>query len=91
MTGKLYFFPTIDRSGEREKFIKEALAYKMDSSVIKEVSYRRRTMTIIFNSGARYKYKAIPRNLFDAFRNAPSIGQYFNRYIKDKYTFERVN
>jgi hypothetical protein len=72
------------------KLLRETPPIPVDSSVIKSVDYKRRTMLIEFNSGNKYKYKGIPRNLFDAFKNAPSIGQYFNRYIKDKYQFERV-
>ncbi len=37
-----------------------------------------------------YKYHNVPLNVYIDFAGATSQGQYFNLYIKDQYSYERV-
>ena len=63
----------------------------MPSSVIRSFSYDKRTrvLQIIFVSGMVYHYKEVPEGVYQNLKSAGSRGSYFNRHIKDNYTFER--
>ncbi len=37
-----------------------------------------------------WKYHNVPLNVYIDFAGATSLGQYFNLYIKDQYSYERV-
>jgi hypothetical protein len=47
-------------------------------------------LTVTFNSGNRYAYFAVPRDVSEALIAAPSIGVYFNAHIRDHYRFRRI-
>lgn len=63
----------------------------MPSSVIRSYSYdrRRRALDIVFQSRRRYTYLGVPAETYDAMRAASSKGEFFNRHIRDHFTFER--
>lgn len=64
----------------------------MPSSVILKYKYDAtgKALEITFVSGAVYVYKEITLTVFERFRQAKSKGIFFNKYIKPKFTFERV-
>ena len=64
----------------------------MPSSVIRHHSYdiNARELTIIFTSGRRYIYMNVPGDLYMAFRNAVSLGSFFNQHIRDHYRYREV-
>jgi hypothetical protein len=64
----------------------------VSSSMIASVGYavRTRTLEIEFLSGRIYQYFAIDRDTYDALLRAPSLGTYFNEYIKDDYSYVRL-
>jgi len=47
-------------------------------------------LVIDFASGASYKYGEIPEEEYNAFCEAESQGSYFNKNIKGKYPFTKV-
>ena len=57
---------------------------KVNSSAISEVSYDKkdRILRIQFARGAEYDYPDVPEKEFRNLVSAPSVGQYFNRHIK---------
>lgn len=63
----------------------------MPSTVIRSYHYdrRRRALDIVFQSRRRYTYLGVPEKTFDAMKAASSKGEFFNRYIRDHFTFER--
>ncbi len=65
----------------------------MPSSVIDSFSYKaeNQTLQIIFVSGKIYVYKKVPEKIYQAMKTSVSKGVYFNRYIKNNYSFEIVN
>lgn len=65
----------------------------MPSTVIQHLSYDEETgtLTIAFVSGLIYNYKEVPEDEYFALKTAFSKGIYFNKHIKDKYEFERVD
>jgi KTSC domain-containing protein len=64
----------------------------VSSSVIASVGYaaKKRVLEVEFVSGRIYQYLDVERDTHDAFLKAPSLGTYFNEYIKDEYAFVRI-
>ena len=60
------------------------------SSNIDAIGYNDLTLYIRFKSGGTYAYAETPRSVFDALRKAESAGQFFHRFIKGKYRYERL-
>ena len=42
-------------------------------------------LVIFFKSGGVYEYRNVPRDVFKAFRAAPSKGQYFQANVRERY------
>lgn len=42
------------------------------------------TMEVKFKSGKTYTYQDVPVEEFEALRDAPSVGQHFNEYFKNR-------
>lgn len=57
---------------------------KVNSSAISEVSYDKETqiLRIQFVRGAEYDYPSVPECEFHNLVSAPSVGKYFNQFIK---------
>lgn len=65
----------------------------MPSSVIRRWDYdpAAHRLDILFVSGKRYSYRAVPPRIAEGMRAATSKGNYFNRTIRDHFAFERVD
>ena len=63
----------------------------MPSSVIRRFDYDapRRRLSVIFTSGDRYDYQAVPPEVADGLRAASSKGRFFSARIRDRFAFER--
>ncbi|WP_375449565.1 KTSC domain-containing protein [uncultured Devosia sp.] len=58
------------------------------SSAIRHIHYKpdREELSIWFAAnGRRYKYFGVPQLFYDAMRDAPSRGAFFNHYIKGRF------
>ena len=67
-------------------------AVMLNSSVLTSVRYndRDRVLYLRFNDkGRTYKYFEVPKTEYEWLLEAPSAGQYFSRFIKNKYRCER--
>lgn len=65
--------------------------FKVNSSAIRRVSYDIKTeiLTLTFTSSDRtYDYGPVPAREVIKMMKAPSIGKYYNRYIRDQYKME---
>lgn len=65
----------------------------VDSSAISEMGYdsKNRALIVRFkSSGKAYVYIDFPKTEWESFRNAKSIGSYYNKNIKGKYTGYRM-
>ncbi|WP_414542005.1 lysine--tRNA ligase [Nostoc sp. CCY0012] len=76
--------------------IRDAIAFpllKPEGSVIKQFSYvpKTQTLTIEFDSGSVYEYFKVPPSVKEDLDNAPSKGQYFNKFIKGKFKYEQLS
>ena len=64
----------------------------MPSAVIRRFSYDEphRRLRVTFTSGDVYDYEAVPPEVVEDFRAAPSKGRFFGPNIRDRYPFRRV-
>ncbi len=65
----------------------------MPSTVIRNYLYdpAKSELWITFVTGRKYVYTAVPQDVFDAFKTAFSRGTFFNREIRDHYTFREIS
>ncbi|MFN6515315.1 MAG: lysine--tRNA ligase [Nostoc sp. CreGUA01] len=76
--------------------IRDVIAFpllKPEGSVIKQFSHdtKTQTLTIEFDSGSVYEYFKVPPSVKEDLDNAPSKGQYFNKFIKGKFKYEQLS
>jgi HJR/Mrr/RecB family endonuclease len=84
--------PACEQSGSNplilsmRKVSKEVLL--VDSKAIKQVSYDRekRILLVLFQNGTMYSYWKVHVRTFQRLRNSYSIGKFYNRNIKNKYS-----
>lgn len=48
------------------------------------------TLKVDFNQRGTYEYHDVPLDVFVDFASAGSQGQYFNNYIRNTYSYERI-
>ena len=73
--------------------IPSGLLKPVDSTAISEMGYDSDKQALIVrfkSSGKAYAYVDVPKSEWEAFRNAKSIGSYYNKNIKGKYKSYRM-
>lgn len=74
--------------------IRDVIAFpllKNYSTAVKSFDYdgEGQILRIIFGNGSVYRYSDVPDSIYQGLKEAGSLGQYFNSYIKDKFGFDR--
>ena len=61
----------------------------VDSDAINLIEYNSATkeLSIKFIRGGVYRYKGVPKKVFEDFAKTRSKGEYFNRLIRNKYSY----
>jgi hypothetical protein len=64
----------------------------MPSTVIRTFHYDPddRRLVIEFQTGFRYAYFHVPREVYEEMCSAPSRGAYFNSRVRDRYSYSRI-
>jgi hypothetical protein len=64
----------------------------MPSTVIASFTYNPETsiLKIVFVSGLIYEYINVPEEIYIQLRASTVKGTYFNRYVKTRYNFKKV-
>jgi len=64
-----------------------------DSSFIINVSWDTESDSLLvqFNSGTTWVYYNVPQKIYKELIKSISVGQYFNKNIRNKFTSERIN
>lgn len=64
----------------------------MPSTVIRRFDYdpQARSLDVEFVTGRRYRYRAVPEEVAQAFRAAFSKGRFFNAHIREHYAFDEL-
>ena len=59
------------------------------STVIRAVGYDadRKILEVEFHTGRLYRYLSVPPSVHEELVSAESVGEYFNREIRDRYRF----
>jgi len=65
----------------------------VNSSNIAQVGHdsNQNTLIIRFKNGAYYKYDNVPEQVYNNFITAQSVGRYFQSYIRNVYTFKKID
>ena len=63
----------------------------MPSTAVEHISYDEATreLNVTYVSGGTYTYYGVPKQLYAAFREAHSKGQFVNQFVKNRYDFRR--
>lgn len=64
----------------------------VESSQIAAIGYDAASLTlgITFKQGGHYRYAGVRQEHFDEFRLAPSAGKHFEKFIRGRYSYQRV-
>lgn len=64
----------------------------VESRSLASVGYdaKARVLVVEFRDGGLYRYREVPREVFDGLMTAASKGRYFLERIRGKYDYERV-
>lgn len=64
----------------------------VQSSNLRSVGYdpSSKILEIEFHQGGIYQYSGVPASEYQGLMSAPSLGQYFHKYIKDRYPYRKV-
>lgn len=64
----------------------------MPSTVIRRFSYspEQEALDVEFVTGRRYRYRAVPPEVAEAFRSAFSKGRFFNARIRDHFAYDEL-
>ena len=62
------------------------------SSCLSDVGYNHcaRVLMLEFQHGGIYYYSDVPPFIYEGLMTAPSLGRFFQRYIRQEYRFERM-
>ncbi len=66
---------------------------RVKSSAIRSVGYNEEENLLqveILETGRTYQYKDVPLEEYISFMEAPSLGVYYNKVIKDKHEYDEV-
>lgn len=61
------------------------------SSNIRKVGYDEGDLIVEYLSGTKYKYKKVPKEIYEAMLEADSKGRFMNNSIKGKYEYEKIS
>jgi lysyl-tRNA synthetase class 2 len=64
----------------------------MPSTVIRNFRYDapQGRLVVEFQSGRRYAYFNVPQQVYDDMRRARSRGSFFNAWVRDRYSYARL-
>lgn len=91
--------PQVSRTAEAcasepdDTWLKTAIERQMvQSSNLASIGYNRqvRALEIEFHSGAIYRYRDVPHDVFDGLMKAESKGRFFVQKIRGRYSFRRM-
>lgn len=66
--------------------------HTVSSSNVAAVGYNpgREVMGVTFLSGSEYNYFGVPEDIYEAVRDAPSVGKALNALVKRTFSYERI-
>ena len=61
------------------------------SSNIRKVGYNGGDLIVEYSSGNKYRYKKVPREMYEAMLESDSKGRFMNNSIKGKFEYEKMS
>lgn len=63
------------------------------SSFIRNVSWDPNSEVLLlqFTSGSTWAYHGVPQHIYESLVRSPSVGEYFNKNVRNKYPSETIN
>lgn len=61
------------------------------SSNIRKVGYNEGDLVVEYLSGTKYRYKKVPREIYEAMLESDSKGRFMNNSIKGKFEYEKMS
>ena len=63
------------------------------SSFIRNISwdFNSEILLVQFSSGSTWAYHGIPKDKYESLVRSSSVGEYFNKHIRNKYPSESIN
>lgn len=61
------------------------------SSNIRKVGYDEGNLIVEYLSGTKYRYKKVPREVYEAMLESDSKGRFMNNSIKGKFEYEKIS
>jgi len=61
------------------------------SSNIRKVGYENGDLIVEYLSGTKYRYKKVPKKLYDVMLESDSKGRFMNNSIKGKFDYEKIS
>ncbi|TMJ06423.1 MAG: KTSC domain-containing protein [Alphaproteobacteria bacterium] len=63
----------------------------MPSTAVEHISYDEATreLHVTYVGGATYTYYGVPKQLYAAFREVRSKGQFVNQFVKNRYDYRK--
>ena len=61
------------------------------SSNIRKVGYDEGDLIVEYLSGTKYRYKKVPREIYEAMLESDSKGRFMNNSIKGKFEYEKIS
>lgn len=63
------------------------------SSFVTNVSWdpNSETLMLRFVSGSTWAYYDVPQDIYESLVRSPSVGEYFNKHIRNKYASQMIN
>ena len=65
----------------------------VDSEMLVAAGYDEKSHSLmaVFRSGEKYRYKNVPSFLYERLMSAESIGKFMQKYILNRFEYERVS
>jgi hypothetical protein len=63
----------------------------VSSSNIESIGWENGILEVEFNWGGVYQYEDVPSDTYESLISAPSIGEYFDYFIKKYYKYSRIS
>jgi hypothetical protein len=65
---------------------------RVESSTLEEIGYDESSqeMTLVFVGGETYVYEEVPPMVYEGLRETSSKGQFFNKWIRDRFEYRHL-
>lgn len=63
---------------------------EVQSSNIRRIGWDSEGLVVEYLAGTQYRYKKVPKEIYEQFLSAESKGRFMNEFIKNKYEYTKL-